>query len=168
MGNVGYINLCLNMSKIDPNPPRQIIAVKNMYEEYDVFICHASEDKKHIATPMYNSLISAGITAFIDNQYIKWGDSFVEKINRAIARAKLVLVILSKNSVDKKWPKKEINAAIARDIEGKTKILQLMVGSHAEVEVIKDKLVLLADRHYKKWSNNPDELACEIKDLLNN
>ena len=161
-----YVNFCLKLSKIDPDPPKQIVEIKNMYEEFDVFICHASEDKDEVAVPLSDALTELSVPAFIDVKYIKWGDSFVEKINHALSRAKLVIVILSLNSVDKAWPKKEINAALAREVEGQTKVLPLMVGDDGIIKGLLNKLPLLQDKVYKTWSENPTCVAKEIKSIL--
>lgn len=161
-----YVNFCLKLSLIDTEPPRQVMEIKNMYEEFDVFICHASEDKDEIAIPLYDALTGLGVSAFIDLEYIKWGDSFVEKINHALSRAKLMIVVLSLNSVDKAWPKKEINAALAREVEGQTKVLPLMVGDELTVKELLNKLPLLQDKLYKAWTKNPTSVAKEIETLL--
>ena len=137
-----------------------------MYEEFDVFICHASEDKGEVAVPLFDALVKLNVPAFIDVKYIKWGDSFVEKINHALSRAKLVIVILSLNSVDKAWPKKEINAALAREVEGQTKVLPLMVGNEEIIKELLKKLPLLQDKIYKTWLKNPTGVAKEIKSIL--
>lgn len=161
-----YVNLCLKMDSIDPNSPRQIMDIKRMYEEFQVFICHASEDKATVASPLHEALKKLGVVSFIDTEYIKWGDSFVEKINHALSRAKIVVVVLSDSSVDKYWPRKEINAALAREIEGQTKILPLMVGTGEEIQDILGKLPLLADKRYEKWTEGAPVLAKDIASLL--
>jgi len=161
-----YVKLCLKMLAIDPAPPKQILEIKKMYEEFQVFICHASEDKTTVALPLHNALKAAGVVSFIDCEYITWGDSFVEKINHALSRAKIVLVVLSMNSVDKAWPKKEINSALAREIEGSIKVLPLMVGSEDDVAEIKSRLPLLADKLYTKWAGDAALLAEKIKTFL--
>ena len=77
-----YINYCLKLAELDPNPPTQIQRAKEMHEFYDIFLCHASEDKELIVRPIYSALSSLGLNVFIDEEYIEWGDSFIEKINR--------------------------------------------------------------------------------------
>jgi len=161
-----YVNLCLKMAEIDSEPPSQIVEIKKMYEEFDVFICHASEDKDLVATPLFNALTDVDVVAFIDNENIGWGDSFVEIINHVLSRAKLVVVVLSNNSVDKAWPKKELNASLAREIDGQTKVLPLMVGSEQEINNLLDQLPLLKDKIHKKWNGSGDVVANEIKKIL--
>ncbi len=157
-----YVNLCLGMAAIDTEPPRQIMEIKKMHEEFDVFICHASDEP----TPLHDSLTSKDICAFIDDKYIKWGDSFVEKINHALSRARLVVVVLSENSVDKAWPRRELNASLAREVDGSTKVLPLVVGSDAKTGELLGKLPLLKDKLYKQWDGGADAVADEIQALL--
>lgn len=155
-----YLRLCLQAAELDPNSPKKMQELRAMYEKYDIFISHASEDKATVATPIFEACEAIGIRAFIDDKYIKWGDSLTEKINHALGQSKLVLAILSDNSVDKTWPSKEINAAIARELSGKQKILPLIVGKPdlSSVSLLQDKL-------YINWSGNAHEIAVRIKEL---
>ena len=90
-----------------------------------------------------------------------WGDSLTEKINHALGKAKFVLAVLSKDSVGKKWPEKELNAALARELAGKQKILPLIVGSPDL-----SSLSLLEDKIYLNWEGNAEEVVNKINDLL--
>jgi RNA-directed DNA polymerase len=137
-----------------------------MHEQYDVFLCHASEDKEDIAKPIFEDLSNAGIIVFLDDKYIKWGDSFVEKINHALGKAKYVIAILSSNSVTKAWPVKEINASIAREIVGKQKFLPLMVGDGKEIQSFQDEMPLISDKKYLIWKNDTSEIVDKIKSLM--
>ena len=50
-------------------------------ERWDVFICHASDDKENVVEPLFHHLDSAGIRCWYDRGEIMWGDSVVGKIN---------------------------------------------------------------------------------------
>ena len=114
-----YMKLCLQIAKVDAtNTPKKIRDLVRVYQEYDVFICHASEDKNHVAIPIFKACEEIGINAFLDKEQVEWGDSLTEKINHALSRSKFLLAILSKDSVKKAWPLKEINVAIAREVQG--------------------------------------------------
>lgn len=161
-----FIKYCLQLADIDQDPPKQIREAKKMYEYYDVFLCHASEDKEKIARPIFDGLSNADINVFLDEKYIKWGDSFVEKINHALGRAKYVIAILSSNSVGKSWPVKEINTSLAREIAGKQKLLPLMVGDDKEIESFQDKMPLISDKKYLRWKENTSEIVESIKSIM--
>jgi len=142
--------------------PKFIKDIKMSSEEFDVFICHASEDKELVARPLYNALTEIGLNAFLDEEYISWGDSLTAKINNALGRSKYVITILSEHSIKKEWPLKEINTTLAREIGGEKLLLPIVVGDHA---VIFKELPLLADKLYKEWNNNPKQLAKMIAEL---
>lgn len=156
-----YMKLCLDLVELDGEAPKRMMELKKMHEKFDVFICHASEDKAAVALPIYDACAELDINAFLDIHYISWGDSLTEKINHALGRSKYVLTILSKNSIGKDWPSREINAALAREISGKQKILPLIVGNPDLSEI-----ALIEDKYHITWDNDPKAIAHRIKELL--
>lgn len=90
----------------------------------------------------------------LDEEELGWGDSLTEVLNHALGKSKLFLAVLSDNSIDKKWPRREINTALARQIDGKQKFLPLIVGSPDM-----DNLGLTSDLLYVEWNDNPEEIA---------
>lgn len=156
-----YMKLCLSAAALDPSPPKFIQRMKKMHQEYDVFICHASEDKDSVVRPIYNELVKLNIPTFLDEAEIEWGDSLTAKINHALGRTKFVLAVLSKHSINKIWPIKEINSALAREIQGKQKILPLMVGNPDLTG-----LALLEDKLYIHWEGDAGAIAEKIEKLL--
>lgn len=160
-----YLKLMAQMSHNDPRKTKEGLRAMRVTENYDVFICHASEDKDTIAIPIYDALMGLNISAFIDHVEIKWGDSLIEKINSALAKSKYVIAILSASSVNKDWPKKELNSVLAREIsEGKVKLLTLV--KKEDEEIVASALPLLQDKLYMSYTNNPQDVAEKIKSLL--
>ena len=45
----------------------------------DIFICHASEDKKEVVRPIVEAFRQAGISVWFDEAEIKWGDSIAPR-----------------------------------------------------------------------------------------
>ena len=161
-----YCSYCLKLAELDDLPPKTIKEIKQMYERYDVFICHASQDKEEIANPIYSALTKHNLYAFLDSKCIGWGDSFVEKINHALSQAKIILVILSPNSIGKAWPQTEIRTAICNNINGTSKLLPLMVGTEKEIEDFTSHMPLISHIHYKKWDGDHENIAATIKTML--
>ncbi len=158
-----YSKFCLQAADLDTAPPEAIKKVKEVYQMYDVFISHASEDKFNVARPIYDKCVSLGISVFLDEEEISWGDSLTEILNHALGKSKLFLAILSVNSIDKKWPRKEINVALAQKIDGKQKFLPLVVGSPSL-----ENLGLVSDILHINWDNNPEYIAEKLKEILGN
>jgi hypothetical protein len=83
-----------------------------------VFVSHASADAR-IA-----SRVAMGLKAFdYDTWYDDWellpGDSIVERIEAAISRTDVLLVLLSRSSVDSQWVRRELSVGLARQLSGK-------------------------------------------------
>lgn len=159
-------NLCVKYCENDSEPPKKIGEMGSMPLQYDVFIGHAIEQKEDIAKPIHSALKNIGLKSFIDIVEIKWGGSLTKIINKALSTSKYFLAIISSDSINKNWPDKELNAALAREIEGKQKILPLFVGTPSEIDKLKNHYPLIADKLYKVWKGNPEELANEIKMIL--
>ena len=113
-------------------PYIRFIAVKLRHatpQSWEVFICHASEDKANVAVPLYRHLESVGIRCWFDYGEILWGDSIVDKINEGLKYSRFVVVIVSVDLLQKRWAIKEMNAALSQEIEsGRIRVLPLMVG----------------------------------------
>lgn len=92
-------------------------------KEWDVFISHASEDKESIVVPLADALRKAGIRVWLDHQEIKLGDSIRAKIDEGLARSRFGIVVLSEKSLEKNWPKNELNALMAIEEDGRKVIL---------------------------------------------
>lgn len=160
-----YIKLLLKMAEHDPKPPKFIQAIKQEHKMYDVFLCHASEDKDAIAKPLYEELRKQGLTVFIDEEDIKWGESLIDVINKALHKSKYVIAVMTDKSVGKSWPQKEINAVLNQEIKaGTNKLLPLICG---DAEDILSENFLMSDKLYKEWVNNPEEIAKLVKKLVN-
>jgi hypothetical protein len=133
----------------------------------DVFICHASEDKKEIVSPIVEALIHADISVWYDEAEIKWGDSITQKVNEGLKISRFVIVVLSPSFAKKNWPQKELNAALNIEVStGELKVLPLLVGSEEEKKEILGRYPLLNDKRYLQWSGVPGEIVDAVIDRL--
>lgn len=159
-----YLTLCKKVLELDNNPPEFIKKLKGVFDMYDVFICHASENKADVALPLHAALAERGINAFVDCFEINWGDSLVAKINTALQKSKYVIAVISEESLNKSWPMKELHAVLSSEIGSEqTKLLPLMVG---DGEALIKKLPLLADKLFINFDDNIEEIAEKVKMLV--
>jgi len=101
--------------------------------EYDVFICHASEDKNDFVEPLSAALKKSGLKVWYDRFELKLGDSLREKIDQGLANSRYGVVVLSKSFFAKEWPKSELDALVTRqNKEGKKVILPIWHNVNAE------------------------------------
>jgi hypothetical protein len=123
-------SLTIPIRNLAPAPPRspanQAVVRKsaaNIADKWDVFICHATEDKDDIARPLANDLKSKGLDVWYDDFSLKLGDSLRQSIDRGLARSRFGVVILSPHFFEKHWPQEELNGLVTREVGGQKVIL---------------------------------------------
>src|SRR2546427_13232970 len=89
---------------------------------WDVFISHASEDKKSFARPLAQELENYGLRVWFDEFVLSPGDSLRGKIDEGLRDSRIGIVILSRSFFAKKWPQAELDALFTFLIGG-TKVL---------------------------------------------
>lgn len=132
-------------------------------EDWEVFLCHASEDKADVALPLYRHLTGRGVSCWIDEAEIAWGESIVAKIQEGLSRARYVIVILSPNLLQKKWALKELRSALSLEIESaRNVVLPLIVGDPSTVLA---SLPFVQEKRYLTWSGDPSGVERELRTL---
>ncbi len=105
-----------------------------------IFLSHNSKDKPFVRK-LADDLRKAGFYAWVDEAEIKLGDSLIEKIREGIDKTEYVGVVLSNNSINSEWVKKEIDIAMNQEIEGrKVKVLPIMLEHVEPPSFLKGKL----------------------------
>jgi len=93
-------------------------------EVFDVFICHASEDKDDIVRPLAESMDAAGLRVWYDEYTLRWGDRLRRSVDGGLAASKYGVVVLSPSFFEKEWPQRELDGLAALELEdGKKRIL---------------------------------------------
>jgi hypothetical protein len=111
---------------------------------FDVFICHATEDKDAVARPLAQSLSDAGVSVWYDEFSLELGDSLRRSIERGIAESRLGVVILSPRFFEKNWPQAELDGLFAKEMTGDKTILP--VWHEIDRQEILTRSPILADR----------------------
>ena len=83
---------------------------------YDVFICHAGEDKDGFVRPLAEALRSHYLEVWYDEFALDVGDSLREAIDRGLAESRYGIVVLSPSFFRKRWPQRELNGLVAREM----------------------------------------------------
>ncbi len=92
--------------------------------EYDVFICHASEDKAAVVFPLTAELTRQGLRVWVDYKELRLGDKLRQRIDDGLARSRFGVVIVSPRFFEKAWPQAELDGLIALEMaQGKKRIL---------------------------------------------
>lgn len=89
--------------------------------EWDIFICHASEDKREVAGPLTEALAKKGLRVWYDEFTLTLGDSLSRSIDNGLANSRFGVVILSPSFFKKEWPRRELDGLTAKEAtSGKT------------------------------------------------
>ncbi len=125
-------------SGLSPRGPHNVI------HQWDLFICHASEDKESFVRPLASSLQGKGLKVWYDELTLKIGDSLRESIDKGLSSSRFGLVVLSPAFFDKHWTRKELDGLAAREVKDKKVILP--VWHNVSYEDVLKYSPMLADR----------------------
>lgn len=84
-------------------------------KEFDVFICHASEDKEEFVRPLATELKARGLNVWYDEFQLEIGDNIRESIDQGLTSSRYGIAVLSDKFFDKEWTEYELNGLIERD-----------------------------------------------------
>ena len=105
-------------------------------KKYDVFICHASEDKAFVQS-LADSLKARGLKVWYYRFTLKLGDSLRRSIDEGLASSRFGIVVLSPNffSEDKIWIQIELDGLRTLEVGGEIKLLPILHNvSHGDVK----------------------------------
>ncbi len=133
-------------------------------KKWDVFICHASEDKEDFVRGLANSLAETGLSVWYDETSIKVGDSLRRKIDDGLANSRFGVVVLSKHFFEKNWPQRELDGLISKEIAG-TKVV-LPVWHKVTLEEVKAKSPMLSGLVSADSSKGLDVVVRQLREAM--
>ena len=90
---------------------------------YDLFICHASEDKDDFVRPLAEALRHQNVAVWYDEFTLSLGDSLRQAIDRGLQDSRFGLVVLSRAFFEKNWPQYELDGLVQREMAGADKVV---------------------------------------------
>jgi len=115
----------------------------------DVFLCHASADKDAYVRPFASALQENGITYWLDEAEIGWGDRITEKINVGLAQSRVIVVFLSNAFLQRNWPQAELGSVLNLEAStGEVLVLPLLM---APEPLVFAQYPLLRDKKFQRW-----------------
>ncbi len=91
-----------------------------------VFISHSGADKL-LARRVANALTRAGVRAWLDEREIPVGEDIPQAIARGISGTDYFALLLTRQSVDSRWVREELSAALMGQVEaGDRRVLPLL------------------------------------------
>jgi hypothetical protein len=83
-------------------------------QNWDVFICHSSNDKKSFVEPLSIELKKLGVRVWFDKFVLVPGDRLSEKIAEGLATTRSGVLVISKSFIGKPWTRYELSGLVNR------------------------------------------------------
>jgi len=99
-----------------------------------IFISYSHADQT-IVHQIAADLMKHNAHVWVDSWELNVGDSIVSRVQQAIQESDALLVVLSKTSVASEWCKKELNAALIRELEEKRVLVLPVLLEDCEVPI---------------------------------
>lgn len=110
------------------------------YTEMTVFISYNHKDNE-FAERIALELVRQNVKVWKDSWRIGVGDSLIQKVQDGLEGARFFCVIFSENSLQSQWVKREITAALLREIESrKVMLLPIVIDDCKLPLLVRDKL----------------------------
>jgi len=117
---------------------------KEEEKKWDVFLCHASEDKDSFVRPLANALRAEGLRVWFDESILRVGDGLRRSIDKGLQESKFGAVIISPSFFKKQWPQRELDGLVAKEIDDRRVVLPVW-HNVSQIEV-REHSITLADR----------------------
>lgn len=145
------------------NKERASRITEKKLKTFDVFICHASEDKDYV-NKLANALKESNINVWYDSFQIGWGDDLRPAIDNGLKNSRFGIVVFSKSFLNKKkWTEYELNGLFSKEKMGQKVILPIW--HNIAREDVEEYSATFADRIAKR-SDDITSIIKELKNLL--
>ena len=133
-------------------------------KQWDVFICHASEDKATFVNDLARALRESGLSVWYDEFTLTVGDSLRGKIDLGLAASRFGVVVLSPHFFVKPWTQNELDGLMSKEIVG-TKVI-LPVWHNISKEQVQNHSPILAGRLAAKSIDGVREVVKQLRQAM--
>jgi TIR domain-containing protein len=131
---------------------------------WDVFISHATEDKRLVAEPLAQALKDAGLSVWYDQFELRLGDRLRRSIDEGVRNSRFGIVVLSPSFFIKHWTQLELDGLAQREESGEKVILPIWY--NISVEEVRKYSILLADRIALRWTDGLHKIVTEVLSVV--
>lgn len=131
---------------------------------WDIFISHATEDKKDFVKALANKLLSGGVKVWYDEFSLKVGDSLSKTLDQGLINSNFGVVVISPAFITKGWTDYELQSFINREVGYKKVILPIWHNITKE-EVQKYSPFLANKFALNTATSSLDEIALKVVEV---
>lgn len=146
-------------------PIREAIEAQGVLpDRYDLFLCHAWDDRRETAKELYDALEHIGVTVWFSEKNVVLGTPLMREIDRGLAKSRAGLVLVTRSFVKRLKAAgvadKELSALLARD-------LLVPVVHGISYEELREESPLLASRTGLDTAEDTmEQIAVKIGELV--
>jgi len=132
---------------------------------YDLFICHASEDKDDFVRPLAEFLQRENVEVWYDEFSLKLGDSIRRSIDKGLSQSRFGIVVISPSFLKKEWTQYELDGLTEKEIGGKEKVI-LPIWHDIEYKEVLNYSPSLANKKAALSKNGMKNIIKEIMGVI--
>jgi hypothetical protein len=121
-----------------------------------IFISYSQKDRDFVDS-LAGNLVRAKHHIWMDRWELNVGDSLTQKIEESLTDSSAILVVLSKNSIESPWCRRELTAGLVRELEERKTLVLPVIKDDCKIPLF------LRDKLYADFRKDPDE-AFELID----
>jgi hypothetical protein len=132
---------------------------------FDLFICHASEDKDNFVRPLAELLQKENVEVWYDEFSLKLGDSIRRSIDKGLSQSRFGVVVISPSFLKKEWTQYELDGLTEKEISGKEKVI-LPIWHDIEYKEVLQYSPSLANKKAALSKNGLQKIVKEIMGVI--
>lgn len=141
-----------------------IIKQQNIPEKYDLFLCHAWDDRKGVAKELCDKLVALDVSVWFSEKDLQLGTTMLREIDKGLAKSRAGIVLVTpaflKRIENEGVAEKELSALLAKD-----RLIPII--HNTTYDALRDVSPLLGSRSGLDTSEDSlDEIAAKLAELF--
>ena len=133
-------------------------------DKYDVFLCHAWDDRRETAKELHDALVRAGVSVWFSENEVLLGSNLMREIDKGLSKSRAGVVLVTKSFIKRIKAEgvanKELSALLARDL-----LVPIVHG--VTYDDLREESPLLASRSgFDTADDTMEEIATKISELV--
>lgn len=150
---------------LDESKVRKVYAA-GLGKKWDVFVCHATEDKDAFVRPLAVLLQASGLSVWYDESTLSIGDRLRQKIDEGLTNSRYGIVVLSKSFFAKNWPQQELDGLVSKEVTGTGTKVILPVWHNISFEEVSQNSPMLAGRVAAKSCEGLETVVRQLRKAM--
>lgn len=132
---------------------------------YDVFVCHAFDDKDEIVRPLAHALLEENLAVWYDEFTLGIGDILRRKIDDGLVRSRFGVVVLSPAFFAGGWKQYELDGLVTKEVGSDQQVILPVWHNVSRDDVMKHSPSLAAKVARSTADRTVEEIAAEIAEV---